>query len=73
MDTKERLSEKQHVCNGQAGTMVQERLTEIEHGAWVRPGRRVMVIRLYKVCMGEKYSKRTRYICLVKGDWEGGN
>jgi hypothetical protein len=62
-----------YVMDGQAVTMVQERLTEIEHGAGVRPGERVMVIRLHKVCMGEKYSKRTRYICLVKGDWEGGN
>ncbi len=77
MDTKERLSESNMYVMGQAGTMVQERLTEIEHGAWVRLGRRVMVIRLYKVCMyGGKYSARTRYICLVKGgggDWEEGN
>jgi hypothetical protein len=27
---------KQHVCYGQAGTMVQERLTELEHAAGVR-------------------------------------
>jgi hypothetical protein len=73
MDTKERLSESNMYVYGQAGTMVQERLTEIEHGAGVRLGRRVMVIRLYKVCMGEKYSKRTRYICLVKGGLGGGN
>ncbi len=52
--------------------MVQERLTEIEHGAGVRPGGRVMAIRLHKVCMyGGKYSKRTRYICLVKGGGGG--
>jgi hypothetical protein len=34
--------------------MVLERLTEIEHGAGVRPGERVMVTRLYEVCVWGK-------------------